>query len=186
MEVSKGTRSFSFDVIAVTSKLSLMSSDSMACKSVCLLRAPIHTSTCTVPQVRTVAHWYADVAGLASHCGTQHGSSMTQHGCSINSINNRAEMFEVCGFIGTLSGMQVVSFSRLCHPHRMRACCVCKASPQSTCADGAAQQVGSWTDSVSEEAHHWTGRRSEQKLGAWFPSSQTGPAGTSNFVLQIR
>lgn len=89
-------------------------------------------------------------------------------------------------FIGTLSGTQVVSVSCSCIPHRMRACCVCKASPQSTCADGAAQQVGSWTDSVSAEAHHWTGRRSEQKLGAWSPGSQTGPAGTSVFVLQIR
>ncbi len=81
MEVSKGTRSFSFDVIAVTSKLSLMSSDSMACKPACELLALIHTSTCTVAQIRTVAHWYADVAGLANHCGTQHGCSMTQHGC---------------------------------------------------------------------------------------------------------
>jgi len=80
-------------------------------------------------------------------------------------------------FIGTLSGMQVVGILRSCHPHKMR---VVYASPQSTCADGAALQVGSWTDSVSAEAHHWTGRRSEQKLGAWFPGSQTGPAGTSN------
>ena len=31
MGTSKGTRSFSFDVIAVTSRLSRMSNDSMAC-----------------------------------------------------------------------------------------------------------------------------------------------------------
>lgn len=150
MGVSKGTRSFSLDVIAVTSKLSLMSRHSMACKG---------DSDSSVSQT-----WHRNSSATADkHDTCWHVGTETESWLWVSASRIREKHLQ----IGPGDAERLQLFSIL---------------PQNTCADEAALQADFWTDSRFAAAHHWTGRRSEQRPDAWSPSSQTGPA-KHNYML---